>query len=69
MDGLWTTNSKKWDVGSSPASQIKSGKLADLVVFDANPLENIRNTNSARYVMKNGPDNSFFKRTLETLKR
>ncbi|HET7038427.1 MAG TPA: amidohydrolase family protein, partial [Gemmatimonadales bacterium] len=33
---------------------LEQGKLADLLVLDANPLENIRNTNTIRYVMKNG---------------
>ncbi len=33
---------------------IDVGKLADLQVLDRNPLQDIRNTHSVRYVMKNG---------------
>jgi Tol biopolymer transport system component len=33
---------------------LEAGKMADLLVLDRNPLENIRNTNSIKYVMKNG---------------
>ena len=37
------------DVGT-----LSAGRLADLVVLDANPLDDIRNTNRIRHVMKNG---------------
>ncbi len=33
---------------------IEPGKFADLQVLDANPLTDIKNTNTVRYVMKNG---------------
>ncbi len=33
---------------------IKEGKIADLIVLDKNPLENIRNTEFVRYTMLNG---------------
>jgi imidazolonepropionase-like amidohydrolase/Tol biopolymer transport system component len=33
---------------------LQSGKLADLLVLDANPLADVKNTTSIRYVMANG---------------
>lgn len=33
---------------------LEKGKLADLIIFDKNPLENIRNSESIRYTMVNG---------------
>ena len=39
---------------SGDVGTIEAGKLADLVVLEANPLDDIRHTNTIQRVMKNG---------------
>lgn len=48
LTGAWELGMDK-DLGS-----LETGKLADFVVLDKNPLEKIENSDSARYVVKNG---------------
>jgi hypothetical protein len=48
IDGATIIGFEK-DLGS-----LEAGKLADLVVLDKNPLDDIHNTTAIRYVMKNG---------------
>ena len=48
LHGAWFLGADE-DLGS-----IREGKLADLLVLDANPLDDIRNTAAMRYVIKGG---------------
>jgi imidazolonepropionase-like amidohydrolase/Tol biopolymer transport system component len=44
-----------WYIGmDGDLGSLEAGKLADLLVLDANPLEDIRNSESIRYTMVNG---------------
>ncbi|HTE28153.1 amidohydrolase family protein, partial [Flavitalea sp.] len=49
------TYNSAWSLGlDSLIGSLEPGKLADLIVMEKNPLENIRNTESIQYVMVNG---------------
>ncbi len=48
LNGAWYLGLDK-DLGS-----LEPGKLADLIILDKNPLDNIRNTEAIQYVMLNG---------------
>ncbi len=49
-----TLNGAKYLGMDGEIGSLEVGKLADLVVLDANPLDNIRNSEHVRYVMVNG---------------
>lgn len=49
------TSNGAWYIGmDQDLGSLEAGKLADLIVLDANPLDDIRNSESIRYTMVNG---------------
>lgn len=49
-----TLNGAEYIGAGNEIGSLKVGKLADLIVLDKNPLENIRNTETVKYTMVNG---------------
>ena len=49
-----TMNGAEYLGMSHQIGSLEAGKLADLIVLDANPLEDIRNSEQVRYTMVNG---------------
>ncbi len=49
-----TINGANYIGAGSDIGSIKAGKLADIIVLDKNPLDDIKNTNSVRYTIVNG---------------
>ena len=49
-----TLNGAKYIGLDREIGSLEPGKLADLIVLDANPLENVRNTHEVHYTMVNG---------------
>jgi len=49
-----TSNGSKIVGRPQDLGSIEPGKLADLIIFDKNPLDDIHNTNTIHWVMKNG---------------
>lgn len=49
-----TLNGAEYIGAGDEIGSLKAGKLADLIVLDKNPLENIKNTETVKYTMVNG---------------
>ena len=49
-----TINGAQYIGAGNEIGSLKTGKLADLIVLDKNPLDDIRNTESVKFVMVNG---------------